>query len=62
MLSNDYGSLVTRPNEVQGAYAISERQNENILKLMTANPEKTLSSLSHKAFMADKWIERLKNE
>jgi hypothetical protein len=54
--------LVTRPNEVQNAYAISERQNENILKDMTANPEKTLNSLSHKAFMADKRIERLKKQ
>lgn len=54
--------LVTRPNEVQGADSISERQKGKILKEMTANPEKTSSSLSHKAFMADKWLERLKKQ
>lgn len=54
--------LVTRPNEVQGVYAISERQKEKILKDMAANPEKTSSSLSHKAFMADKWLERLQKK
>ncbi|MBA4390714.1 MAG: hypothetical protein C0399_07235 [Syntrophus sp. (in: bacteria)] len=52
--------LVTRPNEVKGIYEISERQNEKILKDMTMNPEQTLNSLSSRAFIADKWLERLK--
>jgi hypothetical protein len=54
--------LVTRPNEVKCIYEISERQNQKILKDMTMNPEQTLNSLSSKAFIADKWLEHLKND
>lgn len=53
--------FTTRPNEIGGVFDISNKQNEIIIRDMRKDMEKTRKSLTHKAFMGDLWVEKLKD-